>query len=269
MRVMRLGPLFVFSLLAVTAIQAQQASTSTPAPRDARAVLALQRSLAALTSTARVNDVTLTGAVTQIAGSDNDSGTVTLKATAIGQGRIDLNRPSGQRSEVRDISAAPPTGSWSGSDATWHHIANHNLLSDPTWFFPQFLIGRVLSNSGYSISSADAETMNGVAVQHIGVFQQYAESQQLPELLQGLSNVDIYLNSSNLLPVAIAFNIHADNDALTDIPVRIQFANYQAVQGVQVPYRVQEYLNNGLALDLSVETVQFNTGLSASEFTAQ
>lgn len=268
MRIPRLSLTFLACLLVPAQLIAQQSSAPT-VQRDPQAVLLLQRSLAALTGTASVTDVTLSGNVTRIAGSDNDSGTVILKATAAEQVRIDLNLPSGQRSEVADISQAPPTGSWAGPDGTWHPTANHNLWTDPSWFFPTFLIGRVLSNAGYAISAADAETLNGVAVQHITVIQQSASSQLLPTLLQGLSKVDIYLNPSNLLPVAIASNIHADNDALTNIPVRIEFANYQAVQGVSVPYRIQKYIQNGLSLDVTVTGVQVNTGIAATDFQAQ
>lgn len=269
MRSLRLLVILFACLYGPASIVAQQVSSSAPAPRDPQAIVLIQRSLAAITGTTSINDITLSGSVTRIAGSDSDLGTVTLKATALGQAKIDLNLPSGQRSEITDISQAPPTGSWSGPDGTWHTTANHNLWTDPTWFYPTFLIGRVLSNSGYAISVADSQTLNGAAVQHITVTQQFSVPQQQLALLQGLSKVDIYLDSSNLLPVAMAFNIHPDNDALTNIPIRIEFANYQTVQNAQVPYHIQRFINNGLALDLTVSTVQINTGLTASDFVAR
>ena len=270
MRTRLLIPILIVRILLPASSGARQTATTAPtAQRDSQAVLLLQRSLAALTGTTTVSDVTMTGTANWIAGSDDETGTATLKATAIGQGRIDLSLSNGPRSEVRDFSVTPSTGSWSGSDSTWHPIANHNLWTDPTWFYPGFLIGRVLSDAGYQVSPADAETLDGVVVQHITVSQQYAGSQQLPSLLQKLSQVDIYLSSSNLLPVAIAFNVHADNDALTNLPVRIEFANYQALQTAQVPYHIQRFINSGLALDVIVTSIQFNTGLTSSNFTTQ
>lgn len=266
MRIMRLGPLFAFSFLfSVSAMQAQQSPP--PAPRDAQAVLMLQRSLAALTGTATVNDVTLTGTATRIAGSDNESGTATLKATAVGQGRVDLSLSSGQRSEVADISQAPAIGSWAGPDGTWHSVAAHNLFSDPTWFFPTFLVHRVLSASNYAISPMDADTVDGVPVDHLSVYEQSG----LPPavLIQGLSQIDIYLNPSTLLPVAISFNTHPDDDALVNIPTQIKFSSYQTLQGGLVPYRIQKYIQNSLVLDMTVSGVQINTGLSGSDFQAQ
>ncbi len=277
MRLLRLGPLFAFVLWGLIVfgvfvsgrVTAQQPTPTAPAPRDAQAVLVLQRSLAALTGTTTVNDVTLTGTVTRIAGSDNDSGTVTLKATAVGQGRIDLSLPSGQRSEVIDISQASPVGNWSGPDGAWHPIAAHNLFGDPSWFFPTFLIHRALSAPSYAVSPMDAETMDGVAVDHLKIYQQSGPPSPQSALMQGLSQIDIYLNSSTLLPVAISFNIHPDNDALTNIPTEIKFSNYQNTQGISVPYHMQKYIQNGLTLDVTISGVQANSGISATEFQAQ
>lgn len=269
MRVMRLGPVLAFSLLFATIpVQAQQIPSSTPPLRDAQAMSLLQRSLAALAGTATIKDVTLNGNANWIAGSDNESGSATLKATAIGQGRIDLSLSGGQRSDVVDASQAAPTGSWCGPDGAWHATVAHNLFSDPTWFFPTFLINRVLASPNYGISPLDAETHDGVAVEHLKVY--LAGSSLDPTgLIQSLSQIDLYLDASTLLPRSISFNMHADNSALTNIPIEIKFSNYQTVQSVSVPYHIQKYIQNELTLDVTVSGVQVNSGLSATDFQAQ
>ncbi|MGB6874552.1 MAG: hypothetical protein WBD87_00825 [Candidatus Acidiferrales bacterium] len=180
----------------------------------------LQRSLAALVGTTTVNDVTLSANANWIAGSDNETGSATLKATAIGQGRVDLRLSDGQRSEVVDISQAPPTGSWSGIDGVWHPFVAHNLYTDPTWFFPTFLISRVLSGVNYTVSPMDAETQDGVAVEHVRICQQPGFTTDVAALLQSLSQIDIYLNASTLLPVSVSFNTHADDNALVNIAIQ-------------------------------------------------
>ena len=271
MRLMRLGPVAAFTLLVLAIpIQAQQSVATAPAPRDAQSVLVLQRALAALVGTTTIKDVTLSANANWIAGSDDESGSASLKATAIGQGRIDLSLSNGTRSEVMDASQAAPTGSWCGTDGTWHAMAGHNLFTDPTWFFPTFLINRALSTSSYAISPMDVETQNGVAVDHVKIYQQQSGfTTDLTALIQGLSQIDLYFNPSTLLPVSIAFNTHADNDALLNIPIQITFSNYQVVQGVSVPYHIQKYIQNGLVLDVTVTSVQVNSGLSTSDFQVQ
>ena len=270
MRILRLGPLFLLSFVfSVSSIQGQQSTSSAPAPKDAQAVSVLQKSLAVQLGATTVSDVTLSANANWIAGSDNETGSATLKATAVGQSRVDLTLSGGQRSEVIDASQAVLTGSWCGPDGVWHATVAHNLFSDPTWFLPAFLINRALSTSSYAISPMDAETQDGIAVEHIQIYQQPSSSDSAASLLQRLSQIDIYLNASTLLPVSISFNTHADNDALLNIPIQIKFSNYQAVQGIAVPYHVQKYIQNGLALDLTVSNVQVNSGLSASDFQAQ
>lgn len=266
MRIAR-SVLLLFPFVLVSGVSSAQ-QVAAPASRDAQAVSLLQRSLATVVGTNTIKDVTLTGSANWIAGSDDESGSTVLKATAIGQGRIDLSLSGGQRSEVIDISQVPPVGGWCGTDVTWHSMVAHNLLSDPTWFFPTFLISRALSTASYAISPVNAETQNGVAVEHVRIYQQSGTG-QTASLLQGLSQIDIYLNASTLLPASISFNTHADTNALVNIPIQIKFSNYQVVQGISVPYHIQKYIQNGLALDVTLSSVQVNSGLSASEFQAQ
>src|SRR6185437_14972959 len=134
MRMARPALLLLTLFLVPPALNAQQVSA--PAPRDPQSLTLLQRSLSALVGTSTLKDVTLSGNARRIAGSDDESGTATLKATAIGQARIDLSLSDGQRSEVADTSQAVPSGSWCGPDGTWHKAAEHNLFSEPTWFYP-------------------------------------------------------------------------------------------------------------------------------------
>lgn len=268
MRIAR-SVLFVFLFVLVSKVSNAQTAVSTPAPRDAQAVSVLQRSLAALVGTATVSDVTLNANANWLAGSDNETGSATLKATAIGQGRVDLSLSNGSRSEIVDTSQAAPSGSWCGTDGIWHSTVPHNLYTDPTWFFPTFLISRALSGANYTISAVDAETQEGIPVQHIEMYQQSMLTGRRAILFQQLSRIDIYLNASTLLPVGIAFNTHADNNALLNIPIQIKFSNYRVVQGVSVPYHVQKYIQDGLALDVTITAVQVNTGLSTSDFQVQ
>src|SRR6266566_1235866 len=111
---------------------------------------ALRQSLAALCGGQSLADVTLSGTARRISGSDDESGTATLKAMAKGASRIDLSLPSGQQTEVKDTSANPAIGTWLGPDRVSHAIAGHNLLTEPAWFFPGFAVARGLSSATYT-----------------------------------------------------------------------------------------------------------------------
>ena len=77
--------------------------------------------------------------------------------------------------------------------------------------------------------------------------------------------MEIFLDATTLLPAAIAYNIHPDNNALLDIPVELRFSDFRSTNGTQIPFHIQKFINNSLALDLQFQSVALNTGLSAAQ----
>lgn len=133
-----------------------QPQTATPQP-----LVLLQQSLSALTSGQTPADVTLTGMVRRIAGSDDETGSVVLKAMSDGHSRIDLNLPSGTRSEIRSLDVTgSAVGAWAGPDAVQHAISYHNLLTDSSWFFSAFALARITSSQGMVDTYIGEEALN-------------------------------------------------------------------------------------------------------------
>lgn len=251
--------ILAFSFLIPSA--AQQTASSSP-----QAVQYLQRALAALSASTPVSDVTLSGSAHYIAGSDDETGTATLKAIA-GASRMDLNLSSGPRSEIQNSSGGSPTGTWSGPDGVAHAMAFHNLLTEPAWFFPTFPIIRGLS-SGYVATYVGPETRDGRAVEHLTISQ--TSTLQTPvgtPTMAHLSQMDFFLDPTTFLPVAVTFNIHPADNAGLDVAVEVRFSDYRAINGGQIPLHVQKFLNNVLTLDLEFQTATVNTGLSPTLFT--
>ena len=294
MRTPRPALVLLLCVLIPTSLSAQQSATLAPAPTtsDPQAVALLQKSLIAMTRGVAVTDATLTGSARRIAGSDDETGTTTITAMPGGYSKLSLSFPSGPRVEIRNPAGTPlpdsaptgmlpanpplqPVGAWSGSDGVLHGIATYNVITDATWFFPAFTLANILSGN-HLLSSIDQETLDGQSVLHISALQQFtqvaakgASATGVVSLLQHLSQLDVYLDPITSLPVAFAFNIHPDGDALIDIPVRIQFSIYQPTSNTQVPLHVQKFINNGLALDLTFTNSSLNSGLSASSFQLQ
>jgi hypothetical protein len=283
MRHFRLGLLICAVLVLATTVVGQGASGSDP-----QATALLQRALAALTGGAPVTDATLTGTARRIAGSDDETGTATLKATASGDSRIDLSLPSGNRAEIRNHAGRPlpgsvppnlsaaatqvpqPVGAWSGSDGALHVTTGQNLLSEPTWFQPALTLSRLVSSPLYVLSYIGPETRDGQTVVHISAWQASPTAPAaVVTLVQRLSKMDIYLDSTTLLPVALAFNAHPDNNALVDIPTDIRFSDYRTENGILIPFHVQRYFNHGLVLDLQFGNAALNSGLVSAAFDIQ
>jgi hypothetical protein len=242
----------------------------------------------------------LTGTAHRIAGSDDETGTATLKVTALGDSSVELSFPSGNRIEIRNHSALPlagsvpanapsslaqipqPVGEWIGVDGVAHPMAGHNIMTDAAWFFPALALERIASGQNYVLSYVGQETREGTAVLHVSaseVFSQLPQSlagnpsgpgsTQFLALIQHLSRMDFYLDPNSLLPVTLDFDCHPDNDALIDIATEIVFSDYLKTGGIAIPLHVQKYLNNGLVLDLQFTGTTLNSGLSASAFALQ
>lgn len=225
---------------------------------DPQAVQYAATSLAALTGGVALSDVTLSGSVTW---NGSDKGTVTLKALGAGESRIDLALESGVRTEIRDIQTGTPIGQWTTPKASGS-FAFHNCQTDAVWFFPA--LGSLNATANTVFSYVGQETRDGIAIQHI---RSYALTD--PVIKSGsipLSMMDIYLDATTLLPVAIAFEAHPDNDEIASMQVEIRFSNYQTINEASVPMHLQRYQQGVLLVDLVLTNASFNSGMSLSTF---
>jgi len=262
---MRHAWLSVLLILFPTCIPAQTGATAQAVSSDPQAVVLTKQAVLALAAGVPITDVTLTGSAARIAGSDQQSGTVTLKARGTTQSRVDLAFSTPAREIHNDPSSADSY--FYGSDQTWHSIASHNCWTDAVWFFPALSALATVGNPGVQFTYIGQETRNGSAVQHIRVSRQVAsKSAAATQLIGHLSTSDFYLDSASLLPVAVAFSVHPDNNASLDIPVEIQFSDYRNVNGMEIPYRIRKLIQNNPSLDIAVSAVTANSGLPDSDF---
>ncbi len=76
--------------------------------------------------------------------------------------------------------------------------------------------------SNIVLSYIGQESRNGSAVRHIQSYV-YQQGQFPNPSPQQLSMMDFYLDATTLLPVAITFNAHPDNDANTNLAIEVDF----------------------------------------------
>lgn len=253
----------LFTLVSCHFSAAQSTPTSDPS-----AVAVATKSLAALTGGQPVSDVTLTGTASWTAGSDSATGAVTLRAKGASESRIDLALSKGGRSEVRNGQLGTSAGAWRDSDNVVHAIAGQNCWTDATWFFPA--LSSLTMQPNVVLKYLGKEMLGNSAAFHLQTYY-FAGSKKPTDnsFFQQASSTDWYVDSTSLLPLAASFNVHPDNDSNTNIPVWIGFLSYTSVNGVQVPSRIQKYVQGGLVLDLTLTNAALNSGLSDSIFSLQ
>jgi hypothetical protein len=256
----------LIAILSVSILLPSAAQQTAPSQQAAQL---LRSALGVLSPSMAPRDIALSGTAHYIAGSDDETGTVVIKALFGSGSRIDLSLSSGVRSEINNSASGIPVGKWSGPDGVSHNISIQNLLTEPAWFFPTFLVVRGLSPSGYTVTYVGHESLNDQAVEHLSISQSFPLlSSGAPNLVH-LTQTNLFLDSGTMLPAAMTFNIHPDNNALVDIPIEVRFSDYRPVNGLQIPFHVQRFLNNGLVLDLQFQDAAINSGVSATEFEIQ
>lgn len=268
----------LFLVFASSTLSQQQPTSPVRATMDAQSVALIPKVLAALNGTVAVTDVTLTGTATRTSGSDTETGPITLKALGPYDSRVDLVTGSGTYTEVRSaVPPGAPQGYTVGLDGVKHKIAGHNTQTDAAWFFPVFSSLIKTSNPQLTISYVGTEVKDGTSLAHLHFICRFpppapALTAKLPKNFvshaEQLTAVDVYIDPSSYLPSVLAFNTHPDNNALIDIPVEIHFTDYQkSANGVEVPLHIQKLVNGTLYLDVTIQSANVNTGLSATEFT--
>jgi hypothetical protein len=250
----RLAVAIVFLLAAIRATAQSPAS-------DPQAISLARQSVVALTGGNVVSDVTLNASVTSSAGSDPDTGTGTFQAKGTTEARVDLNLLSGNRSDVRYLQNGLPGGAWQTEAGASTAYAQHNCWTDAAWFFPALSSLTQTANSHFIFKYVGLEKHAGAKTQHVQVYQL--------STLRQLGTMDFYLDAASSLPVAIAFNLHADDNMSTNVPMEVRFGNYQSVNGIQIPFHFQQLQNGAPVIDATVTNAVLNTGLLDSLFALQ
>jgi hypothetical protein len=232
--------------------------------RDPQALTLIASSLKALTGSVSVNNAILQATAAYVAGSDQESGSATLTASGNQESMVQLNLSDGTRQEIRN----GPAGAWSGPDGVQHAMALHNCWVDASWFFPALTFQALSADPTLGVVYLGPAQWNGLAAIHLQ-FSHLVPGQApaITTQIQSLSRVDLYLDPKSLWPLALDFNTHPDDDMNQSIPVEIQFGGYHAVSGVQVPFRIQKFLQGTLTLDLAVTNAAINSGVPQTLFT--
>jgi hypothetical protein len=239
-------------------------SQSQPPASDPQAVAFASRSISALTSGKAISDVTLTGNVTWSGGAVPETGTATLLASGTGESRMSLVLPSGTRTEIRDASTGVAQGQWTAESGKSGLFASQNCATDAVWFFPA--LGSLAAGPSVVLAYVGQETRNRAAVQHIQSFLYQTNPSGAGPSQQPLSTMDFYLDATTLLPVAVTFNAHPDNNASTTLSTEVDFSSYHVLNGVAVPTHIQRSLQGNVLVDITISGASFNAGLPLSDF---
>jgi hypothetical protein len=221
--------------------------------QPATPISVLQGALAALGGT-NIQGVTMSGSPDSIVGSTEDTGSFTGSCAAGGSSQVALQLSGGSRTETRQMANGIPSGTWTGSDGVQHKIVPHNLYSPASWFCPVIILQDIVSASYLNIQFIGDEEKNDATLAHFVITAIPPGTGPSIALLTHLSQVDLYLDPQTSRPIVVDFPVHPDKDARTDIAIEMRFSNYTQANGVWLPFTIQRYMNNSLALTLQIQS---------------
>ena len=145
-----------------------------------------------------------------------------------------------------------------------HSIAPHNLLVAASWFFPEHLLG---------VLNSPKRVFTRVPVEHCALGQVCFVSEMAPtdreptEFVRKMSATTVGLDETTHLLKQIDYNIRSEANRPNDSAlIQVTYDDYKLVDGHQVPFHIQQYLNGTLRLDVTLTAVELNAATTPSDF---
>jgi hypothetical protein len=209
-----------------------------------------------------VHQVQLTGNASWHVGSVNDTGSATLSAATTGASQVQLSlSSSGTRTEVQTGQGINLSCTWAGEDNVTHAIDAGNCWRPFLWFLPPLSVQPSLLPSYLGAVDLGSSTVGFGAA----TYRHLQTELVLPDLANTLagdimqrSTADLGLDPASFLPAVLSYSIRPDNGAPISIAIEIHYSNYQAINGVQIPFTIQRYVNGSLQLEVDVTSAQVN-----------
>jgi len=239
-----------------------QNTGSQSALRNAQAVAIVQLAVKQMGGIAPA-DSTATGTVNLVAGSQNETGTITILTKGSSQTSEQITLPSGQRAVVYSNGMASETTPLGSAQAVME-LAVADQCAD----FPLPLLLAALNNADESFQYIGLEMFNGGVTQHVQMSNSFASLPRLARLTP-FSTFDLWFDTLSGLPVKLAFVRRPGGGAISGVPVELRYSTYMNFGAVLYPAQIQKYYNGSLWQTIAIQSVVLNTGLTDAQFLVQ
>ena len=151
---------------------------------------------------------------------------------------------------------------WTSNDGKVNPIPNHNCMTEAVWFLPTIsmspaqLRGAVLASHKGSDGLTERISVTRVA---------HNKNAKMRAFLQKLGQQELSIDAKTMLPSALTFSIHPDEDAGRDIPVEIRYSDYRDVNGMKIPFRIERVVNGNTVLEITIQSATVNSGLQLAQ----
>jgi hypothetical protein len=207
-----------------------------------------------------VQQVSLNGSATWYAGSLEDTGTVSLTATADGSSQMQLSlSATGNRTESQSGKGTNAVCQWAGNDGVTHSIDLGNCWRPALWFLPMFSLQASLTPSELGLTDLGSEAVgsSGDIYRHLKTQLRCSTfPKEMASHLTRRSTTELGLDPVSFQPAVLMYSLNPDNGAQLPSIIEIHYSDYRVVNGVQIPFLIQRYINGSLQLQITINAAQ-------------
>lgn len=216
-------------------------------------------------TTAAPQDSTANANVTVTASSSVEQGTMTTTTRGLDQTSEEISLPSGVQRLVfsQGSSNDKRPGAGPGEDPFSYELS----LSAQSPMFPLPWLASRMASADMAVVNLGNETLSNVTTTHLHLTNTFTSAPDLA-LYSTFTVAHVWLDPTGL-PLRISYERRS---ALGDSPVvavAYEYSDYRNVQGFLYPFQIRKFVNGTPWASISVQTVQFNTGLSSADFSLQ
>ena len=179
------------------------------------------------------------------------------------------------------------TESPADTSLTTHGRSNHRDNSGVAWkdapdpnaghrhadHLPAYLLAEFLLRTDVALSYVGVEQIDGRPTHHVRAvpFVNFPEGTDPEFIRQHLANAttDLYIDADTLLLTQVTFTQVSVTDWRRGALVTIRYSDYRTLGGLKVPARQTRHFAGQLAWELTLDSVERNTGLPSSDFTGR
>lgn len=207
-----------------------------------------------------VQQLQLSGTAEWYAGSVRDSGTALLSLDVNGNVQMRLLLGTlGERTESQSGVGEALSCEWSEGGNTPTSVTSMNCWRPLVWFLPAFSLQPTTlpEQSQFTDLGLGSVGFGDGAYRHLrGSFSFSDLSAPLAENVARASISDLGLDPGTMLPSVLTYAVLPDDGSNNPIAIEIHYSQYQTINSVQIPFRIERYVNGVLQLVILIDSVQ-------------
>jgi hypothetical protein len=205
--------------------------------------------VAASSNGQQISSIQLHGSATFHAGSLTDNGEIALSMQPSGKASMQFDgHGSGSRTESQDSIAPGMQCVWAGSDTIPHTVGSENCRKPLVWFLPALSLQQLATFPNAGITDLADGSVGSVSAHHLQI--KWSSPGQ-SSVLERSRTVELGLDPVSSLPTALEYRL-VTNGPNSFQTVDVRFSDYHLVNGLNIPFSIQRYVNGSLQFDIHI-----------------